>query len=1047
MSYAELYCLSNFSFQRGASSADELFERAKALGYQALAITDEMSLAGIVRALEASERTALRLIVGAECRFEDGLGCVLLVRNYRGYQCLCRLISEARLQAQKGSYRLPRALFEQVLRAQAAEADLVVLLLAERTRMALHGEDLAWLSRCILECRIAVSLHRAGDDQVFLEACLALAAQTRVSACAVGAVRMHKRGRRALADVMRAIALNSTVAACGLALARNAEAHLRDLKTLASLYPEALLRESLEVAKLCCFSLREIRYQYPHELVPAGMNATSWLKVLTQEGMQRRWPRSMPSGDSSTLEQCSSAPTAVVRQIEHELSLIAELSYESYFLTVADIVRFARSRGILCQGRGSAANSAVCFCLGITEVDPARMSMLFERFISKERNEPPDIDVDFEHERREEVFQYIYRKYGRQRAALAATVICYRPRSALRDVAKALGLGQDQLEALSGVVSGWSRELRAEDGSIAADVLARMRERGLNPDSRLLHKVLVLAGELMGFPRHLSQHTGGFVIAEQPLHTLVPIENAAMPERTVLQWDKDDLDTMGLLKVDCLALGMLSCLKRCLDLLGFADLSAIPSEDAQTYAMIQRADTVGVFQIESRAQMSMLPRLKPKCFYDLVIEVAIVRPGPIQGKMVHPYLRRREGSEPVDYPSADLKRVFERTLGVPIFQEQVMQLAIVAAGFSAGEADQLRRAMAAWKRRGGLEHYRQRILSGMHERGYELSFAEQVFEQIKGFGSYGFPESHAASFALLVYASCYLKCHYPVHFACALLNAQPMGFYAPAQIIADLKRHGFSVLPVDVLVSAWHSSIEMQADKPALRLGFHQIMGFNQAAAERVIAWRKNAVSMDLNSLSHGAQLNAKERRQLAAADALAELLGHRHQAYWAVQAVQASLPLAGLHMPQRSEARLATPSPQAELFADYASTGLSLKQHPLQLLRSRLCHHRYLHAGDLLHAADGKRVRVAGLVTLRQRPSTASGVTFVTLEDEHGMINLVVWSALFESQRQVLLDSSILGVDGTLQSAQGVIHVVARRLHCLDAWLKGFNVRSRDFH
>jgi error-prone DNA polymerase len=827
--YAELHCLSNFSFLRGASSARELCARAAKLGYEALAITDECSLAGIVRAWEAARDAKLKLITGAEFKLLDGTRFVLLVENADGYTALCRLITQGRRAAAKGEYRLERADVEALDRRGllaiwlgsapsppwgegrgegAATSPHAGTRKTGESPLPPHpnplptGErELDWLASLFPQrCWIAVELHRGARDARRLAQLEALSAASGVPLVAAGDVHMHVRGRRALHDAITAIRLRTTVAEAGLALFPNGERHLRACDALARIYPEALLAESVRIAARCTFTLDQLHYQYPHELVPEGLTAAEHLRALTEEGMRWRWP--------------AGTPGPVRAQVEHELVLIAELRYESFFLTVHDIVRYARAQGILCQGRGSAANSAVCFCLGITEVDPARMNMLFERFISKERNEPPDIDVDFEHERREEVIQYVYRKYGRERAALAATVICYRGKSTVRDLGKALGLDLDQVEQLSGCLQWW-------DG--IEDVAGRLAERGFDPEAPVLKKLLVLAGQLTGFPRHLSQHVGGFVISEHSLATLVPVENASMPERTVIQWDKDDLDALGLLKVDCLALGMLSCIRRCFDLIkggcqspfsrwkrGSDTLNARhhPAEDPETYAMIQKADTVGVFQIESRAQMSMLPRLKPANYYDLVIEVAIVRPGPIQGKMVHPYLRRRNGQEPVDYPSEDLRRVFERTLGVPIFQEQVMQLAIVAAGFTPGEADHLRRSMAAWKRHGGLEHFQRRIMDGMTERGYKPEFAAQVFEQIKGFASYGFPESHSASFALLVYASSWLKRHEPAAFACALLNAQPMGFYSPGQIIQDVRRHGVVVRPPCVLASGWDSNLE-----------------------------------------------------------------------------------------------------------------------------------------------------------------------------------------------------------------------------------------------
>lgn len=743
--YAELHCLSNFSFQRGASSARELFERAKSHGYKALAITDECTLAGIVRAWQASKEVGLPLIVGSEIVLEGGLKIVLLVENLVGYQALCRLITLGRRRSEKGQYRLTAEDISDPLEG------LLALWVPGKQVDLIAGQWL--LERFPARAWLAVELHRGSDDAGRLAYLKNVADEVGIAMVATGDVHMHARGRRALQDTITAIRYHVPVAEAGHRLYPNGERHLRSIPALAEIYPPELLTESVRIAQRCTFQLGDLRYQYPHEVVPADTTPTAWLRYLTEEGARWRWPDGVPDKARA--------------QLENELALIAELGYESYFLTVHDIVRFARGRAILCQGRGSAANSAVCFALGITELDPSRMSMLFERFISRERNEPPDIDVDFEHERREEVIQYIYQRYGRARAALTAVASTYHFAGAVRGVAKALGMPPDQVKMLSDCGGRWTDRLPPVE---------RLIEAGFDPDSPILHRVLVLTDELIGFPRHLSQHPGGFVISEQPLDTLVPVENAAMPDRTIIQWDKDDLDAVGLLKVDVLALGMLTAIRRTLDLLRRHDradltLATIPAEDPTTYRMISRADTVGVFQIESRAQMAMLPRLKPKTFYDLVIEVAIVRPGPIVGDMVHPYLRRRNGEEPVVYPSEELREVFERTLGVPLFQEQVMRLAIVAAGYSAGEADQLRRSMAAWKRHGGLEPHQKRLMEGMLARGYPVEFAEKVFEQIKGFGSYGFPESHAASFALLTYASCWLKCHEPAAYAFLALGS------------------------------------------------------------------------------------------------------------------------------------------------------------------------------------------------------------------------------------------------------------------------------------
>ncbi len=1022
--YAELHCLSNFSFQRGASSALELFQRAALHGYEALAITDECTLAGIVRAWEAAKKTGLPLVIGSEMRVEGGPRLVLLVENQAGYQHLCRLITRARRRAEKGQYRL--------LREDLSEpADGLLALWVPDFDDDDH--EAAWLRRCFPGgLWLAVELHRGPDDAGRLARLLAMAERCGIPPVAAGDVHMHARGRRALQDCMTAVRHHCTVAEAGHRLFPNGERHLRQREVLAGLYPPALLAESVRIARRCTFQLGELSYQYPRELVPDGHSSTTWLRELTERGLRRRWSEAVPEKARALVEK--------------ELALIAELGYESYFLTVADIVEFARSQDILCQGRGSAANSVVCFALGITELNPCGdTEMLFERFMSKERNEPPDIDVDFEHERREEVIQYLFRRYGRGRAALTAVVSTYHGAGAVRDVAKALGLPPDQVNALADCCGGWSDQAPAAE---------RLREVGFDPDSPVLRRVLALTGDLIGFPRHLSQHPGGFVISEAPLDSLVPVENASMAERTVIQWDKDDLDLVGLLKVDVLALGMLSALRRCFALIeryrGTCwTLATLPQEDRATYDMISRADTIGVFQIESRAQMSMLPRLRPRTFYDLVIQVAIVRPGPIQGNMVHPYLRRRNRIEKVEYPSEELVPVFERTLGVPLFQEQVMQLAMVAADYTPGEADELRRNMAAWKRHGGLEHHRQRLTSRMLAKGYEPAFIEQIFEQIKGFGSYGFPESHAASFALLTYASSWLKCHEPAAFACALINSWPMGFYSPDQVLQDARRHGIEVRPVDVRHSDWDCSLEPagQESELAIRLGLRMVRGFREEDARRIEAARQAAVFASVGDLCLRACLDARAREQLADSGALRGLAGHRHRARWAVAGVEVQAPLfAGL--PEQDEAQVALPLPSVgeDMLTDYATLGTTLGPHPIAMLRGDLRKRRCRSSRELLAVEHGRQVSVAGLVVGRQRPQTASGVIFVTLEDEHGMVNVVVWNDLAERQRRVLVGSRLLQVDGRLESVDGVRHLIARRLHDLTPLLDGLDVRSRDF-
>ena len=1021
--YAELHCLSNFSFQRGASSASELFERAKRQGYDALAITDECSLAGIVRAWQASKDTGLPLIIGSEVQFERGPKLILLVENLTGYQALCQLITRARRRAEKGRY--------QALREDLSEWPLEGLLaiwLPAHTGVDAEGQ---WLRERFPErLWLGIELHRGPDDALQLRQSLAQASRLGIPAVACGDVHMHARGRRALQDCMTAIRHHLPVAEAGCHLFANGERHLRSIVELAQLYPAELLAETLRISQRCHFQLDQLKYQYPHELVPPGHDTTSWLRKLVEDGASWRWP------DGITEKARA--------QLEHELELISDLHYESYFLTVHDIVRFARERGILCQGRGSAANSSVCFVLGITELDPVRSKLLFERFLSRERNEPPDIDVDFEHDRREEVIQYVFQRYGRNRAALTAVASSYRATGALRDVAKALGLPPDQINALAGCCGRWSEHIPDD---------SRLCEAGFDPNNPVLRRVLVLTDALIGFPRHLSQHPGGFVISEQPLDTLVPIENASMADRTVIQWDKDDLDAVGLLKVDVLALGMLSAIRRCFDLIEHYrgtrwTIATLPAEDKPTYDMISQADTIGVFQIESRAQMAMLPRLRPKTFYDLVIQVAIVRPGPIQGDMVHPYLRRRNGEEEVDYPSEELKPVFARTLGVPLFQEQVMELAIVAAEYTPDEADKLRRAMAAWKRHGSLEPHRVRLTERMLAKGYQPDFIARIFEQIKGFGSYGFPESHAASFALLTYASCWLKRHEPAAFACALINSWPMGFYNPDQILQDARRHRLEIRPVDVRHSGWDCSLEpCRQEQPAIRLGLRMVRGFREADALRIEAARQRQPFMDIHDLCRRAELEPRAREQLADAGALRGLAGHRHRARWAVAGIEPQLPLFdGLPAMEETPIYLPLPSVSEDLFNDYATLGTTLGPHPLTLLRNELKARRCQSSRELATIEHGRLVSVAGLVIGRQRPQTASGVIFVTLEDEFGIVNVVVWRDLAERQRRPLIQSQLLRIDGHLESASGVRHVIAGRLSDLTPLLTGLDVRSRDF-
>jgi error-prone DNA polymerase len=1033
--YAELHCLSNFTFLRGASYPEELVERAQALGYEALAVTDECSVAGAVRAHVAARQCGLKLIVGSEFRFDDGLKLVLLAADREGYGHLCTLITRGRMRAAKGAYRLARSDLGQNL-----DGCLALLVppdppdAAQARFIAERFPGRAW---------IAAELLLGPDDRARLAALRELGTVAGMPLAAAGDVHMHLRSRRFLQDAVTAIRLGVPVHEAGHALHPNGERHLRLRVRLARIYPPELLAETLRIAGRCQPFLEKLRYEYPDEIVPAGHSPASYLRELTEEGLQRRFP--------------DGAPPRARDLVERELQLIGELGYEHFFLTVHDVVRFARSEGILCQGRGSAANSAVCYCLGITEVDPSRMEVLFERFISRERNEPPDIDVDFEHQRREEIIQYIYRKYGRERAALAATVITYRARSALRDAGKALGLAPAQVDRFAGSLAWWDGRRVLQE---------RLREAGADPGSPVIRRLVALVEALVGSPRHLSQHVGGFVISRGPLSRLVPVENAAMPERSVIQWDKDDLESLGLLKVDVLGLGMLSAIRRALDLVnrhrgGTLAMQDIldRGDDPAVYEMIRRADTIGVFQIESRAQMSMLPRLEPREFYDLVIEVAIVRPGPIQGGMVHPFLQRRRDPCLIAYPSQAVEAVLRRTLGVPIFQEQVMQLAVVAAGFTPGEADELRRSMAAWRRKGGLEKFQQKLRDGMARNGYSEEFAGRIYRQICGFGEYGFPESHAASFALLAYVSSWLKRYEPAAFLAGLLNSQPMGFYSASALVQDARRHGVEVRPVDVTVSERECTLERSENdsspithhpsrfpQPAVRLGLLMVKGLSLAGAARIAAARPAAQFADVEDLARRAELEPRDLRNLASAGALATLAGHRRAAHWQVAGTPAR-PLLLRDAPIRDrQPALLPPTEGEDIVTDYRSLGLTLGRHPLALLRQRLRRLRFISASELHGLPDGRRARTAGIVTCRQRPSTAKGVVFVTLEDETGYVNVVVWNDLVERQRQDLLGASLLGVDGEIRREGEAVHLIARRLTDHTRLLGRLTAESRNF-
>ena len=1060
--YAELHCVSNFSFQRGASHPEELVARAYELGYQALAITDECSVAGVVRAHvglkhyeeelakeEASHpdspslRHPFRLLLGSEFRFPEGK-LVAIARDLAGWSGLCEFISAARMSAPKGEYRVDWAASPLAL-LQGCE----IIFFPERDAGAM---DLEAARYCLARAAglfashlwLGVELLHGLDDDLWLASLQALGRDLGLPLVAAGDVHMHVRSRKRLQDVITAVREGCTVAECGWALQGNAERHLRSRLRLSLVYPSRLMANTLEIARRCTFSLEEIRYNYPLETVPPGRSALSALTRLTLRGAYRRYGRKVPQKHR--------------QQIARELAIIRAKRYEMYFLTVEDIVRFARSQGILCQGRGSAANSTVCYCLHITEVPPEMTSLLFERFISMERDEPPDIDVDFEHQRREEVIQYIYGKYGRERAAIAAVVVRYRSRMAIRDVGKALGVHEQLVDAFAKDHYWFDREILTER------LMEVARGIGVQEDPWRINQWMDLAFQLRGFPRHLSQHVGGFVLTQSKLTQLVPVENAAMVDRSIIQWEKDDLEAVGLMKVDVLALGMLSALRRCLDLRREWrgqdwSLNEIPKEDRATYDMICAADTVGVFQIESRAQMSMLPRLKPRCFYDLVVEVAIVRPGPIQGGMVHPYLKRRMNPALVTYPSEALKEALGRTLGVPIFQEQVMQVAILAAGFTPGEADRLRRSMAAWKHHGDVTIFHERLVNGMVERGYDREFAESIFKQIEGFGEYGFPESHAASFALLAYSSSWLKCHEPGCFLAAMLNSQPMGFYTPWQLIQDAQRHDVEVRPVDVTLSDYDCTLEPPGAgrgtslQPCVRLGLRMVGTLSEAGAHRIVQARADAPFTSVEDLALRCGLDLKDMNALAAADALSSLAGHRRQQAWAAAAQRRAPALLKSAPIEEDPLHLQAASEGEDIVFDQAAMGLTLRRHPLALLRQRLDKLGVQTARQLNPLPHGTAAKACGIVNVRQRPPTAKGTMFVTIEDETGSINIIVWGHVVEQQRDALLKSRLLAVEGVWQrdvdSGGQVRHLLAQKLTDLTPLLGRLAQQgsSRDFH
>ena len=1037
--YAELQVTSHFSFLRGASSCEELFAQAAYLGIEALAVTDRNSLAGIVRAHEAAKSAGIRLIVGCRLDLTDGMSLLVYPIDRPAYARLCRLLSLGKKRAGKGQCQLG---WQDVL---VYGEGLIAVLLPDEA-----DENCACHLRRLREgfgdrAYMALTLRRRPHDQIRLHELANLAVRQGVRSVVTNDVLFHAREHRILQDVVTCIRHGCTIDEIGFRRERHADRYLKppeEMHRLFHRFPEALARTT-EIAARCTFSMEELSYQYPDEILLPGLTAQQALIKLTWEGAKQRYPEGVPQ--------------EVVATLNHELELIERLDYAPYFLTVNSIVRFARSQEILCQGRGSAANSAVCYVLGITSIDPSRNDLLFERFVSEERREPPDIDVDFEHERRETVIQWVYDTYGRDRAALCSVVIRYRTKGALRDVGKALGLPEDMISLLSSQVWGWS-----EDG-IDPD---QAKELNLNLEDRRLKLTLGLARELIGTPRHLSQHPGGFVLTRDRLDELVPIEPAAMENRQVIEWDKDDIDVLKFMKVDCLALGMLSCMKLGFDLLrdhkGIAlDLATIPAEDPRTYAMIRKADTLGTFQIESRAQMSMLPRIKPRTFYDLVIEVAIVRPGPIQGDMVHPYLRRREGKEAVVYPKPELEKVLGKTLGVPLFQEQAMRIAIECAGFTPSEADQLRRAMATFKHTGTINKFRDKLINGMVARGYEAEFAERIFAQLEGFGSYGFPESHAASFALIAYASSWLKCHHPDVFCAALLNAQPMGFYAPAQIVRDAANHGVEIRPICINASRWDCTLEPagHGERLAVRLGLRMVKGVANAHAAKLVAARGAQPFASVDDVWRRAGVPAATLVQIAEADGFGPGLRQtRRQALWALKGLRDE-PLALFAAATARDSDVAPMSEQAEapivlrpmtegreVVEDYAHLGLSLRVHPVSFLRDDFRRRQLVTCTDAMRAPDGKWLETAGIILVRQKPGSAKGVMFITIEDETGIANLVIWPDLYEKQRRVILAASMMAVYGRVQREGEVVHMIAHRLADLSPELARIGERDAAF-
>lgn len=1033
MEYAHLHTLTNFSFLTGASHPPEYIQRAAELGYKAIAITDECSLAGIVKAYVAAVELGVKLIVGSRFTLSNGMQLIAIAPNKTAYAEISGFITLTRRRAPKGEYE---AHFED-LRFRLRHCFIIWLADMSFPLSRQHKMINELFEAFKQRLWIGINHQYLGGEQADFNRWFNISCEKNIPLIACGEACMHRRERKPLLDVVTAIRHNTAIQKMGSRLRQNAEAYLKSADELASLYPQELLAQTCVIADLCEFSMQELRYQYPQELVPKSLTPIEHLKNLVAEGEKQRWPKGTPA--------------AVAALLDKELALIEELHYEYYFLTVHDIVRFARSQHILCQGRGSAANSVVCYCLFVTEIAPGQINVLFERFISRERDEPPDIDIDFEHERREEVIQYIYRKYGRERAALAATVITYRRRSAVRDVGKALGLEAALIDHLAQSTAWWDK---------SEDFQQQINRLGLKINQRIVRQFLILVEQIRGFPRHLSQHTGGFIIAQGRISELVPLENASMPERTIIQWDKEDLEAMRLLKVDILALGMLTALRKTLEYVqqyaptirGLAD---IPREDPATYEMLCRGESVGVFQVESRAQMAMLPRLQPRRFYDLVIQIAIVRPGPIQGGMVHPFLRRRCNLEPITYPSEAIKSVLKETLGVPIFQEQVMRLSMVAAGFSGDEADQLRRAMANWGKNSKLLLFEDQFIQGLLNNGYELDFAQRLFEQVKGFGGYGFPESHSASFALLCYASSWLKCHHPAAFFCALLNSQPLGFYSPSQLIQAARRIGIDVLPVDINTSEYDNRLVATPSNPnqpwGIRLGFREINHLAVEKGKLIAPQRRDTAFSSLQDVVQRTGLTQADLEILASADALRTLAGNRHQARWAAAAIKPAKPF--LDAADIHDELLLTqqPSIEKDVLDDYQTLGHTLRCHPMQLLRQEYPFSRCTPHADLINLRHQGFVRVAGLVTCLQRPDTASGVLFLTLEDETGDSSVVVWARTQQQFKKVLLSAKLLMVKGTVeilreQVTRPIIHIIAGHLEDYSERLETLAVQSREF-